>query len=248
MTAPYDEIAPRYDEDMKKMPQERCMDYHFTKTVGNVSNFRILDLAAGTGCSARILLSQGAREVVGLDLSPEMIAKAKEETKDDPRLHFFVSDCKEPISFTSEFDMVTGAWLFPFAANEEELAQMWKNIAQALKPGSRYVGITSNVRVDTHEDRLTNPKYGSTTEVLEKVPGGVKVMATMHTNPPIKFVAYSLRPDVYEKCALAAGMEDLRLEAPTWETLPADLDHSWWQEFLDKPNYVVVSAKRRAST
>ena len=243
MAPDYDAIASSYESDMKLLPQERPIDYHFSKVVGDVSGYRVLDLAAGTGWSARMLLAQGAKQVVGLDISAEMVAKAKEDTKNDPRLQYEVADCKEPLSFKNEFDMVTGAWLLPFAANKEELTQMWRNIAQALKPGGRYVGITSNVKREVNGERFTNPKYGLTTDYVERIPHGFKVRANMHTQPPIQFFAYSLHPDLYASCGHEVGLVDVRLEEPTWETLPPDLDRGWWQDFLDNPSYLIVTAK-----
>lgn len=54
-------------------------------------NLKILDVAAGTGAQT-IPLAKAGHSVIGIDLDPQMIAKAKEKLKPDLDLNFKVGD------------------------------------------------------------------------------------------------------------------------------------------------------------
>lgn len=53
---------------------------------------KVLDLACGTGILTPFLQEKTDCDVLGLDLSPKMIEKAKEKYQDNPRLHFESGD------------------------------------------------------------------------------------------------------------------------------------------------------------
>ena len=53
---------------------------------------KVLDLACGTGIFTPFLYEKTDCDVLGLDLSPKMIEKAKEKYQDNPHLHFESGD------------------------------------------------------------------------------------------------------------------------------------------------------------
>lgn len=53
---------------------------------------KVLDLACGTGILTPFLYEKTGCDVLGLDLSPKMIEKAKEKYQDNPHLHFESGD------------------------------------------------------------------------------------------------------------------------------------------------------------
>jgi 2-polyprenyl-3-methyl-5-hydroxy-6-metoxy-1,4-benzoquinol methylase len=56
------------------------LEWHvFLATIGSVKDLDILDVACGDGRLSRMLMERGARSVVGIDISSEMIARARQE-------------------------------------------------------------------------------------------------------------------------------------------------------------------------
>ncbi|MFT3825103.1 MAG: class I SAM-dependent methyltransferase [Chitinophagaceae bacterium] len=92
---------------------------------------RILDLGCGTGQLAYAISEYGA-EVVGIDNSPEMIARAKQAY---PSVQFEIKDATG-FSFQQPFDAVfsnaTLHWI-------QEQQQTLKCVYNSLKPGGRFV-------------------------------------------------------------------------------------------------------------
>ncbi|WP_126427700.1 class I SAM-dependent methyltransferase [Brevibacillus marinus] len=98
---------------------------------------RVLDLCCGSGRHSRALARRGY-EVVGVDLSPVLLAVAEEKNTYD-NLTFFQYDMRE-IPFVSEFDIVVNLFTsFGYFATDEENNRVVRNMATALKPGGEVV-------------------------------------------------------------------------------------------------------------
>ena len=91
----------------------------------------ILDLGCGTGHLTQEIAETGAR-VIGIDASPEMVAKARTLY---PDIEFLVADARE-FSFPKQFDAIfsnaTLHWI-------QEAEQVVERISAALRPGGRFV-------------------------------------------------------------------------------------------------------------
>ena len=99
---------------------------------------RVLDLGCGTGQLSAQIAEAGA-EVVGIDLSAEMVEAAREQF---PALSVVVGDARD-FSFASPFDAVfSNAALHWVKPPEEALAC----IAACLGPGGRFVAELGGVR------------------------------------------------------------------------------------------------------
>ncbi len=92
---------------------------------------RILDVGCGTGQLTAEIAQAGA-EVVGIDLSPQMIAAARQN---HPELQFAVADIAST-SYDREFDAVFSNAALHWVKNQEGAIAA---IARALKPGGRLV-------------------------------------------------------------------------------------------------------------
>ena len=92
---------------------------------------RILDLGCGTGQLTADIANSGA-EVVGLDLSAEMIAAA---SANFPRLRFELGDIAAA-NYSSEFDAVFSNAALHWVRDQNAAIHA---IARALKPGGRFV-------------------------------------------------------------------------------------------------------------
>jgi demethylmenaquinone methyltransferase/2-methoxy-6-polyprenyl-1,4-benzoquinol methylase len=98
---------------------------------------RILDVATGTGLVARALANRGC-EVVGLDQSEQMLARARRKLAGTPQLANRITLVRgeaERLPFESDsFDALTFTYLLRYV--DDRLATM-AELARVVKPGGR---------------------------------------------------------------------------------------------------------------
>jgi 2-polyprenyl-3-methyl-5-hydroxy-6-metoxy-1,4-benzoquinol methylase len=82
--AQYDHIGSKYDEYARTATLKRAECYTFFRMVGALAGKRVLDLACGFGFYTRLLKHHGAAQVLGVDLSPEMIRLACQQEQTEP--------------------------------------------------------------------------------------------------------------------------------------------------------------------
>ena len=98
---------------------------------GIKSGSRVVDIACGTGVMFSEILSRNPAEVFGIDLSSEMITKARSKFS-DPRLHLLASnlfDVRE-----TDFDTAMIFSAYPHFQDKRELA---KQVSGMLNVGGR---------------------------------------------------------------------------------------------------------------
>ncbi|EFM08562.1 Methyltransferase type 11 [Paenibacillus curdlanolyticus YK9] len=96
---------------------------------------RVLDLGCGYGWHCRYAREQGARSVVGVDISAKMLERAK-SYGDDPAITY-VQLPIEDIAFDAEqFDVVISSLALHYIADFEAVC---RQIAHALAPGGTFV-------------------------------------------------------------------------------------------------------------
>ena len=99
----------------------------------------VLDLACGQGVYSRYL-SQRKMKVTGLDTSEEMIRFA--QTRSDPSLRFEHADAQDPQALPGKtFDAVVCLLALQ---NIESLLPVMRNVKRWLKPGGRFVMVTTH--------------------------------------------------------------------------------------------------------
>jgi ubiquinone/menaquinone biosynthesis C-methylase UbiE len=74
-----------------------------------------LDVGTGTGAAALEIAERfPAARVVGVDIAPEMVERAREKARDNPNLSFEVGDASALFYNDASFDLVTAANMIPF--------------------------------------------------------------------------------------------------------------------------------------
>jgi len=154
---------------------------------------RILDLGCGTGDLAKLIWEHGA-EVVGIDASPDMIAKAEGKY---PELDFSVANGTD-FHFDESFDAVFTNAVLHWIHDADGVI---KSVYNVLKPGGRFVGEfggKDNNKLMLAAASTVLNKYGyikgdiiipwyfpSTAEYATKLEaGGFQVTFTSHFNRP----------------------------------------------------------------
>lgn len=144
MNAQYDTIAEQYART-KQSPLRTWVERpSFMRLAGQVDNLRVLDLACGDGFYTRLLKAAGAGEIVGVDISPAMIARAERYEQNSPAGIRYVCADAANLPDLGSFDLVTAAYLLHYAVNDKALVAMCTGIARALTAGGRFVTLNEN--------------------------------------------------------------------------------------------------------
>ncbi|ONG48977.1 SAM-dependent methyltransferase, partial [Pseudoroseomonas deserti] len=96
---------------------------------------RVVDLGCGFGWFARWARARGAAEVLGIDLSDRMLARARALT-DDPGIAWRQADLETLALPPARFELAYSALAFHYLVDFARLAGM---VHQALAPGGRFV-------------------------------------------------------------------------------------------------------------
>lgn len=207
MATNYDTIALEYRK-AKQQPWRRYVEAHtLTQLVGDVKGKSVLDLACGEGFCSRLLKRQGAARVVGVDVSARMIDLARQEEVAHPLgIEYLVHDA-QTLDLGEQFDLVTADYLLNYARTAEELLQMCRVIAQALKPGGRFVGANNNPGQPL-ETYSASAKYGFVKELRGPLQEGTPVVAHLLTGKhPLELVGYYLSAATHEWAFREVGLE-----------------------------------------
>jgi toxoflavin synthase len=107
----YDQIGVAF-EQVKEMPIIKFVERpNVLRSLDHIRGRRVLDLACGTGYYSRIMRQLGAAEVVGVDISGEMIKRAVEiETRSPLEITYHVMDATE-LPVLGNFDRVNAIYL-----------------------------------------------------------------------------------------------------------------------------------------
>lgn len=182
-------------------------------------NARILELACGSGFYTYSLLSWDVRSILGVDISPVMLHKARSmvdhyEAKE--KVAFIEADCAVPRAYEGgPFDVVFAAWLLNYAPDREGLVEMFRNVAMNLKEGGRFVAVTvppSENPIDSlNAEASARPEPQGSGYLVYKHIKDVEdgIFFGVHAETPIGklyFECYHLRKEVYEEAAREAGL------------------------------------------
>ncbi len=99
---------------------------------------RVLDVGCGEGYFARVLRAEGAAEVVGCDMSENLLARARAQ---DPDGSYHVADINTSTLDLGTFDAITASMVLMYLPN---LDRVFKNIAASLGPSGRFVASMTN--------------------------------------------------------------------------------------------------------
>lgn len=97
---------------------------------------RICEIGCGTGLFTQALLEKTGAEIVGVDISPDLLQLAREKVR-DPRVTFLLGDCMDPTSLGVNLDfdaVVTNSVL-----HHLDLSKALSAILLMLKPGGVFV-------------------------------------------------------------------------------------------------------------
>jgi ubiquinone/menaquinone biosynthesis C-methylase UbiE len=131
----YNRLATVYDQRWKHYVTNTL---EFLKVwVHPSSTEKVLDIACGTGEFERIVLAENSnQQIVGVDISEQMLAIAKQKNRTFPNVSFQIANA-DSLPFTAHnFDIVISANAFHYF--DDPVAAL-KEMKRVLKPGGRMV-------------------------------------------------------------------------------------------------------------
>jgi SAM-dependent methyltransferase len=136
----WDRIAPKYAADPIVDPAG------YESTLWRVqglltSDMNVLEIGCGTGTTA-LRLAPHTRRLLATDISPAMIAIARQKLADQarPELSFAVADADEPIAGQGEYDAVLAFNLLHLVDDLDRALQL---AMRALRPGGLLISKTA---------------------------------------------------------------------------------------------------------
>ena len=195
--AGYAAWAPLYDDDGN--PLTALEGPAVRAWFGPLAGRRVLDIGCGTGRHTLALIEAGAAEIAALDLTPEMMALARDKVDAGPaRVHWVRHALPEPLPFRdATFDL---AVLGLVAEHVADLGRSLMEVARVLRPGGRCILSA------LHPDRTAE---GQRARFIDPQTGLRHPIATVHRTI-----------DEYLAAARTAG---LRLEGEEALIVPAEL-------------------------
>lgn len=230
----YDHIAKEY-RDSKQLSFRKCIEEHtLYELIGDKAGLTILDLACGEGIYTRKLKQRGALEILGVDLSKEMIALAEaSEAQEALGCKYAVHDVLT-LDLQQEYDIVLGMYLLNYATSKAELNQFCKVAYAHLKSGGRFLGFNDNPFNDPVYYKAYK-KYGFIKETPENRKEGDSIQYRMFNLDGTEFSFYNfyLAPETYAQAFTQAGFSDFRWEGPFLK--PEESQNEYWTDFMAQP-------------
>ena len=206
-----------------------------SKLMGSLHGKRVLDCACGDGINARWLHALGAREIVGVDVSEEMVRIARERTPSELPITYVVGDAAEvgsSVLVGETFDVVLANYLLNYAKTARELEALLCGLRKALPLTSGLLVAANDYSVPISEPHGVVEAHGvidlrrfgiQKTMRAEDVgvEGAPVLIEVFHPEPPhadwpaspgvavgdklLEFYNYYLPDAVYDRAFAAAG-------------------------------------------
>lgn len=135
----YDQTAARWSRQQPSSLSDYTARPRMMELCAPVSGLRVLDLGCGEGYVSRMLAQAGAASVLGLDVSPRMIALAQAAEQAQPLgIRYDTVDAAHWACEPGSFDLVVAVFLFNYL-KVEAMQQTMARVHQALVPGGRFI-------------------------------------------------------------------------------------------------------------
>jgi 2-polyprenyl-3-methyl-5-hydroxy-6-metoxy-1,4-benzoquinol methylase len=175
----YDEVQAEglYEEGMARMAlyHRHCQDPVIFRAAGDLRGKSLLDLACGDGFYTRRFRRAGADPVVGVDLSPGQIARARHiEAREPLGIEYLAADVVS-LELLQRFDLVTAIHLLHYLESGAEIGAVLRKIHSVLKDDGTFITMIANPEfdLDTHDPEDSRTKFGYYFSVAEPDNGGL---------------------------------------------------------------------------
>ena len=174
----------------------------------------MIDVACGEGWLTRHLRKAGASQVVGVDISEEMIELARWQEEREPLgIEYRVEDARTTESATGVSISQSRIGCSSMRGIAKNLAIMCHGLANRIKPGGRFVTLITNPALYTWQSHPPDyRKYGISAWLPESAYEGAPVALTVHLeDKSIVIENYYLPIEAHESALCDAGFRRRRI-------------------------------------
>eukprot|EP01035_Chromulina_nebulosa_P024276 gene24276-31557_t len=264
----YDNQSANWDRD-----QPNCLsDFTGRPTVfsmcqPHIANACVLDIGCGEGYCARKFVEMGAASVVGIDISEEMIKRAR--ARASPNEHYFHGNAVSsydivmgntaylPTSVGVElkngcFDLVAGVFLFNYL-NISQMKTVMCDAFRLLKPGGHFIfsvpnpmlpfletGKDSTFSFSTGGEGGSMNSYFSSRDLL--LAGTIKTLNGKNLNVRMMFKTFT----DYFQSIQEAGLELVQLHEAKVEVEVMPKHPAFFASVCDKPLHLIFKVRKPA--
>jgi SAM-dependent methyltransferase len=187
----------------------------------------------------------GCEDIVGVDISPNMIAIGRASEQDHPLgIMYHVSDVQHLVKPEKKFDFVTAFYLLNYAKASDELERMVHVIGEQLNDSKKvyFLSITWNVcgaENILNTDRYR--KYGYLCEAQTPLVDGAQVKNTHFDSDGSSFsyITYYFSPGIYEQVFRKAGFTHFE-----WVPIEVACDTDEYNDYIKYPPIIGISAHK----
>ena len=244
MRTDYDEIASNYKQTRSHPIKQYVEAFTFLKVLGRVEAKSVLDLACGEGYYTRLIKQQGAAQVVGVDISANMISHAQEMENGVPLgIEYRVHDATN-CGQLGDFDRVTAVSLFPYASTKQVLTAMCQTMYDNLRPGGKLVSITINPHIS--ENLGIYEQYGLRMFADDGLRDGASMTAIIDLpDGSIKLSNNYWVQETYEETLQSVGFEKIIWHPyQVSEEGLAAYGEEYWKDFLVRPYTLILECQK----
>jgi SAM-dependent methyltransferase len=244
-------MSPEYDSLVRTYQRSKTLPFRAYSEIPNhlesledLRGLNVLDLACGEGFYTRLIRQSGSVRVVGIDLSPEMIALARQQEQDVPLGIEYLAAAAESIPDLGTFDIVSAAYLLNCAPDWLTLTGMTRAIARSLVPGGRLVATIGDLG---HCGGVDYCPYGmatnATADLAEGAPYEIKFLLDEDT---FSITDFNHSQAAYEAACEAAGLEVLGWRSCTVTDEGIRIyGPDFWNTWLSHPCILRLEARKR---
>lgn len=209
---------------------------------------RIVDLACGTGVSTRLLAdlmsdNNNNAELIGVDLSAEMISRANDESKQShSHICFLVKDCTNLLEL-GQFDLVFSHSLLHYFDNRSDLQRVYDSMSEAtMSDGGVCAAVMMNPFLT--RDRMNavyshEPRYGFTMKCgQDETTVDVKFYANKQLAFEIK--CWNWNAQIHEECARQAGFKQIEWLQQQVDPQLVQSKPEYWQDLIKHSPYAYL--------
>jgi len=210
----------------------------FQQLLPDLTAKRVLDLGCGYGWHCRYAVDQGARAVVGVDLSAKMLAKAQ-EINAAPAIEYHRGAIEDLDFPTQSFDVVLSSLAFHYVARFDLVAQ---KVHDLLVPGGAFVFSAEHPIFTARAGQ--DWYYGEQGERLHWPVDDYQQEGIRHSQwLADDVIKYHRTVESYVNTVITAGFRLDRLAEPA-PSPQALAEHPEWIDETRRPIFLLIAATR----
>lgn len=212
-----------YADEKESHPFRIHMERHtILALTDDIAGKSVLDIACGSGSYSRMFYEHGAKKIVGIDYSEEMIRNAIKNTPSNLPIDYIVAD-GENYRNSLKFDFVFHSYFLNYAKSLEALGEMCETISSNLNNNSYMLGLVSMLGNEPSGSITCCDFFTDYDGLLEE--GSEYFIYFRDQDEYIK--NYNWSKESYTKALFQAGLKNIQWHKPKYRKTELLSDEDW---------------------